>query len=256
MKQLSSKNADTLFLLVKEHQRDILRRWQTCLQDHPDYRDTKYFPGFDELTENIDFLYRMARSGYRWERTDVLRFIRLVRSEALTLVDFHRALSSLENVIEEVMTESGHSPDKIGIRFLRRTLETLYRDVIKESIMFYELALESSIVGFCQIDIAGTIVFANSAFKRMAGQTENIEGQSFANFFKGSPKEELLEILSGKIRQEKFLRQIQWHDLNGRSMPIGLELSSVCLGKECLGYYARITDVGFRIILTKNSSLF
>ena len=125
---------------------------------------------------------------------------------------------------------------------MRSALFKLFHTVLQKTSLFYELSIEKGISGFCQIAPNGKIVFANRKLKEMA-EKDNLEGVDFDSFFTDNEKIIIARKIQEKKEKTKMIRQFQWQSTKGNSIPVGLELADVKIGRKFLGSYAKITDL-------------
>lgn len=233
--------------LIREHEQTIFEKWLTCLRSDPNFRinlETYEAKGRQNI---IDFVVNLIENGCCFSDREIDSFLKKIRQIDYSITDLFSEITCLQNAIEETVISDGISENmKLdvfkGMGILRRSFSSLCKTMLENTSLFYELALESGISGFCQIDPEGVIVYSNPQLANLA-EAEALEGMSFEDLFSGRHKNLVRTALLPDKGKMFLLQQFQLTSLKGNTVPVGLELAPLSVGDWRLGNYARVTDL-------------
>jgi len=233
--------------LIGEHEQTIFEKWLTCLRLDQKYRinlETYEAKGQQNI---IDFAVNLLEKGCSFSDKEIESFLKKIRQTDYSITDLFSEVTCLQNAIEETVISDGLSENIRldvfkGMGILRRSLSYLCKTMLENTSLFYELALESGISGFCQIDPEGIIIYGNSKLTNLA-EVDTLEGMLFEDLFSGSHKSLVRSALSPDKGKMFLLQQSQLTSSNENIVPVGLELASLFVGDWRLGSYARVTDL-------------
>jgi len=192
----------------------------------------------DLLTIVIESLHIGSTIGKDAKR----QFLDKVRAQQYSIVDFFTEVSRLEQSIQDALRDEASlaAADRFeAVTLIGGQFHALVKEVLQNTSFIYEQVLERGGRGFCHVDEAGRIVYANAAFARMARRGDLV-GKPLADFFDAAHARWVTDALRGP---EPVLRPIALRTGDGGRLMVGAEVGPLFVGREIQGGFATLVDI-------------
>lgn len=157
-----------------------------------------------------------------------------------SISDFFVEASCLKTAVQETLP---HSPEVTcdelleTVTLVREKVDELVALVLRETSETYEYILEGGARGFCQLDPAGVIVYANKEMERLAGDRSLI-GVELASLFAGEEQEFVRQAAAGRLATGLGVRLLTLRDRKNRKKPVGAEIGALMIANQYRGGFA------------------
>lgn len=165
-----------------------------------------------------------------------------VRSPTYSIVDLFTEVCALEQSIREVLgtTPGLRAPDgPRAMALVTAELRHFVKNALQHTSEVYERVVESGGRGFCQVDRAGRIVYANPPFRRLTGAEDPV-GKPLESFFDRFQESAVTAALRGSKPE---LLPLRIRTADGRDLLVGAEIGPLTFGGENCGGYAGLVDI-------------
>ncbi len=225
----------------------ILEYWIESIREvYGEESSTREVPaGIGGGSDLLSIASEAMTSGKENLDTQTQSLLRRMRTRKYSISDFFKEWNSLHIALgrataDERVEQVGDF--KEATHTLRKSLGDVCQSIIRATAEFYEHVIERCNTGFCQTDPMGRILFANDELQRMTGRSD-LNGQPLVEMFASHDRKIIHSAFSGQPGSKPIFQQLQIRHRSGDVVPVGVELSTVCIEGETIGSYAHITDL-------------
>lgn len=225
----------------------IEKQWVECIRDTcvEDHRARKLPAGRGSGSDLLSIVCEAVASGGVLSDAQMELIRARIRTKVYSVSDLFKECVGLQTALEKCRHDVSPGQDpalEAQLIKLREALDSVSQSALRGTAEFLENVIEDCSTGFCQTDLRGRIVYLNDELQRIAGR-KDLEGSLLEDLFEARERKTVKQAFVKSDRKIAINQILHLVNSSGELIPVGIELSVVCIRSEPVGGYAFITDL-------------
>ena len=231
----------------EQYRQMIEKRWVECIRDTgvEDHRASKLPAGRNSGSDLLSIVCEAVASGGELSDAQMELIRARIRTKVYSISDLFKECVGLQTALDKCRHEVSPIQDpalETQLVKLHEALGSVSQSALRGTAEFLENVIEDCSTGFCQTDLRGRIVYLNDELQRIVGRTD-LEGSLLEDLFEARERKTVKQAFVNSDQKITISQILHLVNSSGDLIPVGIELSVVCIRNEPVGGYAFITDL-------------